>query len=131
MSKKKEEALRKAALDGDDAALQTVIASGVNLEGPHPKDGQTALHYASANGRLTCMGILLKAGSNIEGRDKFGFTALHIAAIEGHLGVIKLLLEKGADYDLKNKDGKLPIALAPPQFQDDIRALIAKAATKS
>ena len=43
MSKKKENELRKAALEGDIPALTALIASGTNLEGGSPKDGQTAL----------------------------------------------------------------------------------------
>ena len=37
MSKKKENDLRKAALEGDVAALSSLIASGVDIEAPQPK----------------------------------------------------------------------------------------------
>ena len=37
MSKKKENELRKAALEGDLDVLGTLIASGVGIDGPAPK----------------------------------------------------------------------------------------------
>lgn len=36
-SKKKENELRKAALEGDVTTLSSLIASGVNMEAQHPK----------------------------------------------------------------------------------------------
>ena len=95
-NKQKEQQLRKAALEGDLDSLNSVLSAGVNLEAPHPKvrgllcrskqafvvcswlhnthtsaqDGQTALMYASANGHLDAMQLLLSSGAKLEGADK-------------------------------------------------------------
>jgi len=112
MSKKKENDLRKAALEGDVAALTTIIASGVNLESPHPKDGQTALMYASSNGYVDAMEVLIKAGAKLESRDKFGYTALHVAATTGEAKSILLLLASGCNVDARNKFGHSALKMA-------------------
>ena len=46
MSKKKENDLRKAALDGDFDTLRTLVSSGVNLEAPHPKVCPLSPHHS-------------------------------------------------------------------------------------
>ena len=114
-SKKKEKDCRKAALDGDVATLSAIINSGVDIEAPDPKDGQTALHYASANGHTDALGVLFKAGANLEGKDKFGFTALMIAATQGEAEVLQLLLATGAKLDAHDNFGKTALMKAREQ----------------
>ena len=104
--------MRKAALEGDVAALDAIIATGVNLESPHAKDGQTALMYASANGNVDAMEVLIKAGAKLETRDKFGYTALHIAATTGEAKSILLLLASGSNVDARNKFGHSALKMA-------------------
>jgi ankyrin repeat protein len=38
---------------------------------------RTALHWAAANGHTTSMDILLKAGADVDGRDKVSYTCYH------------------------------------------------------
>ena len=111
-SKKKEKECRKAALDGDVAALSAFIAAGVDIEAHDPKDGQTALHYACANGHTDAMAVLFKAGVNLENKDKFGFTALMIAATQGEAEVLKLLLATGANLNAMDNFGKTALMKA-------------------
>ena len=79
------------------------------------QDGQTALMYASANGYTDAMEVLLKAGANLEGKDKFGFTALHVAATTGENEAIKLLLQSGAKVDARDKFGNIALKKAREQ----------------
>jgi len=115
MSKKKENDLRKAALEGDVPMLTSIIASGVNIEAPHPKDGQTSLMYASSNGYLDAMDVLIKAGANLDGKDKFGFTALMVAATTGEADAIRSLLASGAKVDATDNFGNTALFKAREQ----------------
>jgi len=128
MSKKKEADMRKAALEGDVALLSSIVDSGVNLEAPQPKDGQTALMYASANGYTDAMEVLLKAGANMEGRDKFGFTALHVAATTGEAEAIILLLASGAQLDARDKFGNTALKKAREQKHAEAAKVLEDAA---
>jgi len=117
--------MRKAALDGEVATLTSIIASGiVNIEAGHPKDGQTALMYASSNGHIDCIDVLLKAGSNLESRDKFGYTALMIAATTGEVEAIKFLLASGAELDARNRFGHTALAMAREEKHPDAVKLL-------
>lgn len=58
------------------------------------------LHLAAEQGRLACVDVLLRAGFDVNKRDRLdNATALHWAASGGHLDVIKRLLDAGADID--------------------------------
>jgi len=128
MSKKKEADLRKAALEGDVDLLQSIVAAGVNLEAPQPKDGQVALMYASANGYTDVMEILIKAGAKMQTQDKFGFTALHVAATTGEAEAIKLLLLSGANLDARDKFGNSALKKAREQKHAEAAKVLEDAA---
>ena len=85
MSKKKENDLRAASLNGELAIMSSLIHSGINLEAGAPKDGQTALMMACANGHIDAVDMLIKSGAKLESRDKFGYTAMHVAATQGEV----------------------------------------------
>jgi ankyrin repeat protein len=61
------------------------------------------LLIAAANGLLDDARRMLKAGANIEARDKNGWTALMYAAQHGHTKTCKLLLEKGAGIKVQER----------------------------
>ena len=67
---------------------------------------RTALHEAAAASQADEVTRLLKAGADVEARDRFGQTALHEAASKGHLGIVKVLLEHGADVEARNEGGE-------------------------
>jgi ankyrin repeat protein len=62
--------------------------------------GMTAIHYASANGRVGIVATLITAGADGAARDNKGHDALWYASNGGHYRVIKLLLSPHArPYD--------------------------------
>ena len=81
------------------------------------QDGQTSLMYASSNGYADAMEVLIKAGANLDARDKFGFTALMVAATTGEAEAIRILIASGAKPDATDNFGntvRLPLEPNPP-----------------
>ncbi|XP_061555678.1 caskin-2-like isoform X2 [Phycodurus eques] len=61
----------------------------------------TPLHLAARNGHKDVIGLLLKAGIDINATTKSG-TALHEAALYGKTEVVRLLLDAGVDVHIRN-----------------------------
>ena len=68
--------------------------------------GRRPLHAASLWGSAPVVPVLIRAGADVNARDKEGRTALMEAAVEGHTGIMKELLEAGADPALRNRSGE-------------------------
>ena len=64
--------------------------------------GWTALHYASTEGKLETVKVLLAAGLEVIARDQDGTTAAFRADINGHKEVVTLLCEYGGEDELLN-----------------------------
>jgi ankyrin repeat protein len=75
--------------------------------------GRSELHYAAVNGNDYEVRRLIRAGADVNLRDKDGSTPLHCAAqlaAEQHmLEVAKILIAAGADVNGKDRDGNSPL----------------------
>ena len=87
--------------------------------------------YASANGYTDAMEVLIKAGANKEGRDKFGFTALMIAATQGEVEAIQFLLASGAQLEATDNFGFTALMKARQQKHPDAAKVLEDAARPS
>ena len=74
--------------------------------------GTTALHFASGDGCIDILNLLLAANAKIDSQGEDGFTALHIASSKGHAEIVKNLLAAGANVTIQTKEGKAAIHLA-------------------
>jgi len=79
------------------------------LEG---ETANTALCLAAANGHGSIVGLLVKAGANMEWGNRNWNTPLLLAAKNGHGSVVKLLLFYGANPNHLNKEHKSALDLA-------------------
>ncbi|XP_066263343.1 uncharacterized protein [Branchiostoma lanceolatum] len=70
---------------------------------------ETPLHKAAERGHVGVAKQLLKAGAQVDSRDKFERTPLHKAASGGHVGVADVLIKAGAQVDSRDKDGDRPL----------------------
>jgi ankyrin repeat protein len=87
------------------------------------------MHVAATNGNLQIAAILIKAGADINLRDKIGSTPLDDAAEHGRLEMLKLLLDVGAIVDAENKNGMTPLMFAAKSGDvEAVRALLAHGA---
>lgn len=70
--------------------------------------GWTPLHEAANHGFTEIVGLLTRAGADVNdpgGASCGGVTALHDAAANGHFACVRLLLDSRADPNLLNSDG--------------------------
>jgi hypothetical protein len=63
------------------------------------------LKYASSNGHLDLLKILIDNGSDINASDDEGLQAIHYAASEGNNHCLIYILDKGANVNSANDDG--------------------------
>ncbi len=94
---KKEFRLFRAASDGDEREVSSLIAAGTNINA-REEEGETPLMYAAARGRTEMVLFLLERGADINAVSNNGETALVRAA--GETATVRALLEKGADVEL-------------------------------
>ncbi len=61
------------------------------------------VYTASVTGNRKMAESMIRAGADINTRDKDGKTALMIAVVNGHQDLVDILLEKDADLYIKNE----------------------------
>ena len=68
-------------------------------------DGRTALTKATRNGRISCMGLLVKSGADVHSRDSDSLTVLIGSACLGELSSLEFLVKHGADVNARDYKG--------------------------
>ena len=100
-----------AAMRGDAAAVQALIAKKVDVNAPQA-DGATALHWAVYRGDRDLAAILLRAGANPKAANREGVTPLWLASVNGDARMVAALIEAGADPNETLPLGRTPLMLA-------------------
>ncbi len=117
-----------AAMRGDVAAVQALLAEGADVNEPQG-DGMTALHWAAYNRDAPLARILLEAGADVGNGTRIGgYTPLHLGAQVGAGEVVEMLLGAGADPSARTEGAG---AVAPLHFaaaSGSVRAVVALAA---
>lgn len=105
-------ALMIACKQSDDLIVSWLLEhGGLELE-LVDDEHRTALHHAARKANAEIIASLLKAGSNIEAKNKMGRTPLH-EACECNLPMnVELLLSKGANIEAIDAQGFTPLHLA-------------------
>ncbi|KAG4301977.1 hypothetical protein PCANB_002027 [Pneumocystis canis] len=111
---------------GDLETIQQLPLSMINLF-QQDKNGNTALHMASANGNLNVVEFLLSQlpktsheRNYISIQNQRGNTPLHWAAMNGHLEVVCKLVKEGADLHIQNDVQKTPLSEAEFHGKTDV-----------
>ena len=77
--------------------------------------GRSAIIWASIEGRMKIIKLLLSKGANVNDKDNHGYSVIILASYEGHMNVAELLLSKGANVNDKDNDGRSSIIEASDQ----------------
>ena len=90
-------------------------------------DVEKPLREAAKGGHEEVVEALLKAGAQVEAKDKDGGTPLHWAAEKGHEKAVGVLLKAGADIEAKDKYGYTPLHLAAEKGHEKMVEVLLKA----
>ena len=107
--------LHLAAINGETAFIEALLATGTDINAPHAATGNTALHFAARSFQEGALALLAEADEiNLNAQNESGETALHILAINhrGEVEPIHNLLERGANPDVINNEGESPLDVA-------------------
>lgn len=125
----RQSAIILAAMKGHADIVRMLLKAGAD---PNDADtnGMTALHYVWDAHTVE---TLLRAGANLEGRDKWGCTPL-IRAAQGEIpDGLEVMLKWGASLEAKDNEGNNALHYAqnmPHPRYEVVRALVAKAYTE-
>jgi ankyrin repeat protein len=115
-------ALHIAAGKGYVGIVELLLNGG--LASSATKIGITPLRLAVAEGRESCVRVLLQREPHIMGENLGGNTPLHVAAEKGYEAIARLLLEKGVDYSALNREGLTAADVAKQADHEKIAKLI-------
>lgn len=96
----------------NSAQIQILLQEDVEIDQKSGSRNEIPLMIAARHGNFGIARSLLKAGANVNLRNKYGDTALTAAAWKCHPNEIELFLEHGADPNLKDKKGKTALSYA-------------------
>ena len=77
---------------------------GIKPKPPIAKAPDINIHKAAQAGNIEAVKQDIAAGTDVNGKDKYGRTILHAAAVGGSKEVVELLIAKGADVNAKYEE---------------------------
>ena len=118
---KTEQALHRAAEEGDIEAVKKHLAAGANKNVRAGKWRDTPLHRAAFWGYTEIVELLINNEVDVNAKDKYGCTPLHDAAEYSHLEIAEMLINRAPDMNALDNNGDTPLDLANGETTDLIR----------
>lgn len=117
-----------ATIKNDTTALKILIGKGANVNQltrfGNTNNNSVCITYASQEGYLEIVKILLYNNVDLEYREDHGCTPLRIAARNGQTDLLNYLISKGAEIDSKANDGATPLEHAAAKGHLDIVTIL-------
>lgn len=107
-----------AAKLGDLDALKVHVSNQTDLNVPDPYMGFTALSWAILVGEVEVADQLIKAGADVNQKNREGTRPLHEAGFMGQDEIAALLLQNGAAVDVQDEDGATALNYAQTDWAD-------------
>ena len=110
--------LHAAILDGHIERVVLLLSVDMVFGGKSPlvqsqtRGGHSPLHIAASRGFDLIFRTLLRAGADIQAKDKLGLTALHLAVLYGENDIIRTAAEAGVGLDAPDQTGGTPLHTA-------------------
>ncbi len=120
-------AIFAAAMQGDAARIEALLAANRSLVSVTSSDGWTPLHLAAHFGREDAARVLVNKGADVAARsaNTMANTPLHAAAAGRSVTVAKLLLDRGASANARQNGGWTPLHAAAQNGDEELaRTLI-------
>lgn len=105
-------ALDAAVAKNDHRQLEAILSSGRIMLNMLNASGGTAMHEAAFQGKIECLGVFLRFGSDVNLRDKEGWTPLHAAVCGGNAQAVAFLVSNGASLVATTDDGLRAVEIA-------------------
>jgi len=116
---------------GGDKERDLKLVKHFIFQGVDMNAGNTpSLHWATENGHIEIVSLLVSNGANVNVQDCYNGTPLHIIALGfGTIEIAQLLISRGADVNAKNKNGNTPLHNAVQnRTVEVVRLLVSKGA---
>ena len=109
----KNDQLLSKVLERDVNTVRQLLSEGADVNYIN-EQGKFALRFASKNGDIDMVEVLLTRGAQIDLQDSnhLGSSALYEASSNGHIDVVELLLKHGANIDIQKNNGTTPLFIA-------------------
>ena len=104
-------AFRTAALHGNADAVRAVLAAGPEVD-HRDRNDQTTLFLAANSGHTEVVQVLLAAGANVNAPSIWGGSPLQAAAFHGHAETVQVLLAAGGDVRARDQRGQTALIAA-------------------
>ena len=111
-----------AARDGNNAQIERLLRTGVEVDSRLGRKQLTPLHVAALYGHANTVELLLDKEANVTKVDAHGNTALHMAVFLGHEPVAEFLLARGAKVNETNAMGHTPLDLVSDEWSPRLAA---------
>lgn len=120
--------LLRAAREGDNAMVKTLLAEGINVNTKSDL-GDTALIMAVVADQPQIVETLLANGADVNRKNIYGMTALAYATIKGSDDIVNVLLENDAEVNEKYERGNTALIIAAKKGYDHtVKLLLEKGA---
>jgi len=97
--------LYKLAEAGDKTGLESLLLKNPSLINEKNSEGETALHFAAYQGKISVVQLLLSIGASVDLQTKNGYTALIWSTYNGNLSIVELILSHAPNINLQVTEG--------------------------
>jgi ankyrin repeat protein len=116
--------LMHAARSGGAEAVRLLILAGARVNARESWNGQSALHWAAAEGHGAVVETLIEGGADIRQRSNAGSTPFMFAVRKGDVRSVRAFLAAGADVNEKRPDLATPLLIAIVNGHEDLVDLL-------
>lgn len=125
--------LHWAAINNRKDIIKYFLERGAVVDAIGGQLNGTPLHWATRQGHLPAVILLVQAGADPTIRDVEGCSCIHIASQFGHTSLVAYFIARGVNHDLQDRSGMTPLMWAAWRVcaLDPVRLLLTLGANPS
>ncbi|XP_046394667.1 palmitoyltransferase Hip14 isoform X3 [Ischnura elegans] len=101
--------LHWASINNRKEIIKYYVSKGAVVDAVGGELMSTPLHWATRQGHLGAVVLLMQCGADPSLRDGEGASCIHLAAQFGHTAVVAYLVAKGVSVDMRDRNGMTPL----------------------